>query len=184
MPKWFYTTFLYKAWKRVLTWFGDVMFATQPPKVKAEHLRKLLFLVQRGDILCRRYNYYLDSYFIKGKYTHSGMCISNSTMIHAIAEGVNEIDVLDFSKDTEGFVILRPDYTSPEELDKAVNFAIAQKGKPYDFIFNSHDINYFYCHELTWDALEAGGVHITPKEDIVYANDIICSCKTIYETAT
>lgn len=177
----FYSSVLYRIWKKFLTWFGDLYFATEPPKVKAVHLRKLMKIVKPGDVCCRRYNYYADSYFIQGAYSHSGICISEDTMIHAIAEGVGEIDILDFTKDTDGFIVLRPNYKSEEDLNKAIEFAIANKGKPYDFIFKKKDVNHFYCHELTWDSLLEGGIDIIPKENIIYADDLIGSCPTIYE---
>jgi hypothetical protein len=72
---------LYKIWSRFLTWLGDVYLAVEPPKVKAKHIRKCLDVVQSGDILCRKYIYYLDGYFIKGAYSHSGIVINNTTMI-------------------------------------------------------------------------------------------------------
>jgi hypothetical protein len=63
---------LYKVWKRILTWFGDLYLATAPPKIKAKEIRAALSIIKRGDIICRRYIYYLDSYFIKGKYSSGG----------------------------------------------------------------------------------------------------------------
>lgn len=184
MKNWFYSSIFYRIWKRFLTWFGDIYFATELPKVKAEHLRKLLPIIRKGDVICRKYSYYLDSYFIKGAYSHSGICISDLNMIHAVAEGVGEVDILDFVKDTDGFIILRPNYSNSEDLEKAITFAISQKGKPYDFIFNGKDVNYFYCHELTWNSLKEGNVNIIPKEKIIYADDLIKSCAKIYETNT
>ena len=179
--KGFYSTVFYKIWKRFLTFFGDIYFATEPPKVKAVHLRKLLNLLKPGQILARKYTYYLDSYFIKGKYSHSGIYIGDGKMIHAVAEGVCEIDVLDFTKDSDGFIILQPPYKTEEDLYKAIKYAEQQIGKPYDFIFNDHDQSSFYCHELSWAALKEGSVIINPKESIVYASDLTDACESIYE---
>ena len=182
MQDWFYSSVLYRIWRRFLTWFGDLYFATEPPSVKGIDLRKVMSLVKKGDILCRKYNYYADSYFIKGAYSHSGICESDEMMVHAIAEGVGEIDVLDFTKDTDGFVILRPHYTDEASVEKAVEFAKSKIGCPYDFIFSKKDKNKFYCHELTWNSLLAAGINIMPKENIVYATDLINACDIIYET--
>ena len=68
--------------------FGDIMIAFRPPKVRAEHIRKALEIAKPGQIICRRFSYYLDAYFIRGKYTHSGLVISDKEMIHAVAKGV------------------------------------------------------------------------------------------------
>jgi len=177
----FYNTIFYKIWKRFLTFFGDIYFATEPPKVKAVHLRKLLEVLKPGQILARKYTYYLDSYFIKGEYSHSGIYIGEGKMIHAIAEGVGEIDVLDFTKDADGFIVLQPPYKTEIDLYNSLNYAKQQIGKPYDFIFNDQDQSSFYCHELTWAALKEGNININPKESIIYASDIIDACEKIYE---
>lgn len=181
MANWFYSSIFYRIWKRILTWFGDIYLATELPKTKAKQLRKMLVLPKKGDVVCRKYNYYADSYFIKGAYSHSGICIDESNMVHAIAEGVGPVDILDFIKDTDGFILLRPHYENEESLNKAVEFAKSKIGTPYDFIFDGKDVNHFYCHELTWNSLKAAGINIVPKEKIIYADDLIASCENIYE---
>lgn len=180
----FYSTVFYRIWKRILTWIGDIMLATKPPEVKAKHLRQLQRVIRKGDIICRKYHYYFDSLFIAGEFSHSGLCISDEEMIHAIAEGVGKIDVLDFTKDTDGFIVLRPHYANEEELNKAVAYALSKEGMPYDFIFDKKEVNHFYCHELTWNSLMAGGINITPKKEVVYADDLIKACETIYRADT
>lgn len=168
---------LYKLWTRFLTWFGNIMIATRPPKVKAVHIRKLLSLAQPGDIMCRKYTYYLDSYFIRGKYTHSGIIIDNDNMIHAVAEGVGKIDIIDFMKDADGFILLRP---AVNDFRKMKDFLERKIGIPYDFIFKK-DRDAFYCHELTWNALQEGGAQLPPTDEIIYAEDIMKVCRVIYE---
>ncbi len=170
-------SFIYKLWTRFLTKFGDLMIATEPPKVKAAHIRELLKLAKPGDVMCRKYTYYFDSYFIKGKYTHSGVIIDSENMIHAIAEGVGKIDIIDFMKDADGFILLRPVLTNFSGMK---SFLESKIGVPYDFIFKK-DRDAFYCHELTWNALQEGGVQLAPKDDIIYAEDIIKICSIIYE---
>jgi len=153
------------------------MLATEPPKVKAAHIRKLISLAKPGDIMCRKYTYYFDSYFIKGKYTHSGVIIDGENMVHAVAEGVGKIDIIDFMKDADGFILLRPQLKNFKAMKKFLESMI---GIPYDFIFKK-DRDAFYCHELTWNALQEGGMDLPPTGEIIYAADIIKICKTIYE---
>ncbi len=170
-------TIPYKLWTRFVTWFGDLMVATRPPKVKAAHIRELLRLAKPGDIICRKYTYYFDSYFIKGKYTHSGIIIDDQNMIHAVAEGVSRIDIIDFMKDADGFILLRPvlpDFT------KMKVFLESKIGIPYDFIFKK-DVDAYYCHELTWSGLQEGGMQLPSTGEIIYAEDIMKVCTTIYE---
>lgn len=172
---------IYKIWSKFLTWFGDLYFATRPPQIKAHHIRKILELLEPGDIICRKYIYYLDSYFIKGQYSHSGLVIDNKTMIHSIAEGVGKIDPIDFIKDCDGFILLRPKYTYNGQAQKAINWAEMQIGKPYDFIFDKSNKDAFYCHELTVSSLNYAGILIIPKESIIYAEDLLNTCSKIYE---
>lgn len=96
------------------------------------------------------------------EYTHSGVIEDEKTVIHAVAEGVERIDILDFIKDTDGFVILEPIFADKE---KVVIYARAQVGKPYDFKFEASDggpVTAFFCHELTAMSLKAGGLVLHP----------------------
>jgi uncharacterized protein YycO len=184
MKNWIRKSFIYKLLARFLTWFGDIRIELTPPATRARHFRKLLTLVQPGDVICRKYDSYLDSIFIPGEYTHSGIVTHKDTMIHAIAEGVERIDVLDFVLDTEGFILLRPRYDREINVMNTVIFAENQVGKPYDFLFEYGESETFYCHELTAKSLSAGGIPILRKNRIIYANDIIPRCRVIYESDT
>jgi hypothetical protein len=110
-----YSSWFYKKWMKFLTWFGDLYCATEPPKVKEEQIAKAFFYLQTGDIIQRKYKYYADSYFIKGKYSHSAFCrnrpkMGETCIVEEIAEGINNIGLVDFIKDCDGFRILRPKY--------------------------------------------------------------------------
>lgn len=153
--------FIYKIVKRFLTWIGDIMLATEPPKTKAEQILQMTFIIEPGDIICRKYNYYLDSYLIPGTYSHSGIVLSKDEMVHSIAEGVQFIHPIDFIKDTDGFIIVRPNYHSLGFRVLATERAVyhVNNKTQYDFLFNDPDK--FYCHELTCDCLAAGGVIVS-----------------------
>ena len=144
---------IYNVVKRVLTWFGDIMMATKPPKTKAEQILKMMEIIEPGDIICRAYSYYLDSYFIPGVFSHSGIVIDDNKMIHSIAEGVQEIHPIDFIKDTDGFIILRPKYKDFNCWNKVIERAKwhVENKTQYDFLFSDPDK--FYCHEFTADCL-------------------------------
>lgn len=183
---------LYDKYKSFLTWFGDLYFATEPPLIKAEEIRMADALLQPGDVICRGYNYYLDSHFIPGDYSHSGLVVDQSNMIHAVAEGVSKIDIIDFIKDVDRFIVLRPNLSQSEladVLDRA--FEHLEHKRPYDFTFK--DPNNFYCHEFTQDCLNCGGIEILPtekrfgigifsfKRTLFLAQNLIDALQTIYE---
>lgn len=178
-----------------LTKVGDVMVQTSPPKVRAAHCRKAMAVAEAGMIICRKYSCYLDGMLIPGEYTHSGIVEDNNTVIHAIAEGVSRIDILDFVKDTDGFIILDPVFVDKE---KALIYARSQVGKPYDFKFEATDstgdstrVTAFFCHELTAMSLKAGGLVLHPirkkigpvEHDVYLAEQFIgdARIKLVYE---
>jgi hypothetical protein len=184
---------IYARYKAFLTWFGDLYYATEPPLCKAKQIENMLEVIHAGDIICRGYNYYLDSYFIPGDYTHSGIVLNKREMVHSIAEGVQSIHPIDFIKDTDRFIILRPPYEN-DLWYFAVNKAIwhcDHNKTQYDFTFKSE--SEFYCHEFSVDCLNAARIKVekTHKEfgvwpikferDLYLAQNLIDVCRTVYE---
>ncbi len=115
-------------------------------RTKGTQTREALNLLKPGDVVLRKYVDYLDGYFIPGQYSHSSIYVGDGKIIHAVADGVEYIDVIDFLR-CDYFCVLRQD---DEELAKeACEFAInAEKDKAkYDFDFMSNNDDY-YCHEL------------------------------------
>lgn len=183
---------LYDRYRAFLTWFGDIYFATEPPLCTALQIEYLLSTIQPGDVVCRGYNYYLDSHFIPGDYSHSGIVLNSREMVHAIAEGIQSIHPIDFVKDTDRFIILRPHYPwGPQESINCAVWHADVNNTQYDFLFN--DSQKFYCHEFTADCLNAGGVQ--PKtthkvfgvwpfrfsRDIFLAQNLIDVSDVLYE---
>lgn len=113
--------------------------------VKGYHTRQAIDIIEPGCILCRKYIHYLDGLFIPGKFSHSGIYVGNGKVIHAIAEGVKEIDIIDFLR-CDGFCILKP--KKVENGLVAVEKAKYFLDTPYDFDFVD-GMDAFYCHELT-----------------------------------
>lgn len=184
---------LYDKYKKFLTWFGDIYMATEPPLCRAKQIETMLEFINDGDVICRGYNYYLDSHFIPGDYTHSGIVINKREMIHSIAEGVQSIHPIDFVKDTDRFIILRPKYKNSyptKAIERAIWHCEANKTE-YDFTFKED--GKYYCHEFSVDCINQEGIYIekTKKEfgvfpfkferDLYLAQNLIDACPTIYE---
>lgn len=184
---------LYHLWARFLTWVGDLYLATELPKTKAKQILEMLDIIKEGDVLCRGYNYYFDSKLIPGEFTHSGIVLSKSIMAHSVAEGVGEINPIDFIKDTDRFIILRPKYISKFDISEATNRARwhIQNKTQYDFMFN--DPTRYYCHEYTCDCLAAATIRISLttkkygvwffsfEKRIYLAENLIECCEVIYK---
>lgn len=184
---------LYSIYKRFMTWIGDLMVATKPPKTKAEQIVAMLSLIEAGDVICRKYTYYLDSYLIPGEYTHSGIVIGKEEIVHSVAEGVQFIHPIDFVKDTDGFIILRPKYATPEDKKNAIIKAFEHVNNKVEYDFTFNDPAKLYCHELTADCLKAGNVMVFPTMMWVgvfpfrfttttfLASNLIAVCSQVYK---
>ncbi|MCK9154711.1 MAG: hypothetical protein M0P12_01205 [Paludibacteraceae bacterium] len=136
---------------KFLTIFGDIKVYKYPPfmvycpvtyKAKGKQTREAIGVLEPGDIILRGYSDYLDSLFIPGKYSHTGLYVGDGKMIHAVAEGVSEIDVIDFLR-CDIFCILRPSGRQEQAIERAYKYL----GTPYDFNFETWN-NKMYCHEF------------------------------------
>ena len=144
--------------RKFLKIFGDIKIFTYPMwivydpsiyELEGEKLRNALNTLKPGDIVGRRYIHYADGYFIPGKYSHTGIYIGDNKIIHSVAEGVCEIDILDFLK-CDGCFICRykKKCTDDTTVTKAIEEAKSRIGTKYDFSFKPGDEE-LYCHELT-----------------------------------
>lgn len=144
-----------KKLKRILlTIFGDIKVFRWPLWIvydpdrygmTGSKIRSVLDIIKPGDIVLRGYRHYADGYFIPGKYSHSGIYVGDNMIVHAVAEGVCKIDILDFLM-CDICCILRPKKT--DAADGAVKKVVGYIGTEYDFDFSKGD-SALYCHELT-----------------------------------
>lgn len=85
---------------------------------------------------------------------------------------MNEEDILDFVKDTDGFIIISPNYKNNEIKEKVLEYANSKIGTPYDK---------YYCHEFTESCLKVADINIKHGK-MVYADDLIKNCTIVYES--
>lgn len=145
---------LHRIWRVFLTILGDIkvypfpMFIVYDPssfRVKGRHTREAINVLKPGDVLVRKYKCYLDGWFIPGEYSHSAIYVGDGVIVHAVAEDVQEIDVIDFLR-CDGFCILRQ---GDERIaSDAAEMARSLVGAHYDFSFRDDNGDY-YCHEMT-----------------------------------
>lgn len=152
----------------LLNILGDIkvyrfpMFIVYDPTtylIKGYHTRQAMDIIEPGDIVLRGYNNYLDGFFIPGTFSHSSIYVGDGKIIHAVAEGVHKIDIIDFLR-CDRFCILRP--KDKDSATLAVERAKAFLGTPYDFDFVDGD-NALYCHELTKTCYVEQGIE---KQDV------------------
>ena len=145
----------HKLWVKFLTQFGNIkvfkfpMFFVYDPstyKMDGSHTMKAIGLLEPGDVVLRGFDNYLDGYFIDDPhgYSHGAIYVGDGKIIHAIAEGVSEINALDFMQ-CDRICILRPEKYMQEAIDQAKKFL--KDNVPYDFNFKS-GTSALYCFEL------------------------------------
>lgn len=147
--------FFYKLWSKFLTAFGEIkifkfpMFVVFDPnyfKVGGKQILDILKIIQPGDIILRGYDSYLDGKFIPDPlgYSHGAIYIGNGKIIHAVAEGVSETDIIEFTR-CDRIAIFRPRKYKRNAISTAKKFL--KDNIPYDFGFRE-DVSSLYCFEL------------------------------------
>lgn len=138
-----------------------------PFQIKARQIRKALAILEPGDVVVRKYKTYLSSYFIPGRFSHSGLYCGETVhdgvaigyVTHSVGTGVQMQDIMDFFMDCDEFAVLRPN-CDEETKRKACEIARSYIGTQYDYNFDiceSYDnedevqkrTKSVYCHELT-----------------------------------
>jgi len=153
--------FLIRIRNKVLATFGDIKinkhllwipyYKPQGYRIRGEHARKLIEICKPGDVLLRGYTDYLDGLFI-GKWSHVGIVLNATQVIHSMADGVIIEDMLNFFR-TDRVCVLRPDLEK-ENLRKALGKAEGLKGTPYDFGFDFNNPREVSCSEFVYLCFE------------------------------
>lgn len=147
--------FLYKLWSKFLTAFGNVkifkwpLFLVYDPddfQVTGDKVLDIMDTLWPGDIVLRGFNHYLDGKFIPDplKYSHGAIYIGDNKLIHAVAEGVSEISIVDFCQ-CDRIAIFRPKKCKSQAIAKAKKFL--EDKVPYDFGYE-RGTSALFCFEL------------------------------------
>jgi hypothetical protein len=147
--------FLYKLWSKFLTAFGNVkifkwpLFLVYDPddfQVTGDKVLDIMDTLWPGDIVLRGFNHYLDGKFIPDplKYSHGAIYVGDSKLIHAVAEGVSEINIVDFCQ-CDRIAIFRPKKHKSQAIAKAKKFL--EDKVPYDFGYE-RGTSALFCFEL------------------------------------
>ena len=146
---------LYKIWSGFLTAFGDIKVFSWPCwfvydpddyMVTGKKTLEIMEILEPGDVILRGYNHYADGKFIPSKtgWSHGAIYVGGGKIIHAVAEGVSETDVVEFTR-CDRIAIFRPAKYKREVIKKAKEFLKVKV--PYDFGFKN-DVSALYCFEL------------------------------------
>lgn len=147
--------FFYKLWSKFLTVFGDIKIFKYPLwfvydpddfEITGNDVLEIMSFIQPGDVILRGYNKYCDGKFIPDplKYSHGAIYIGDNKVIHAVAEGVSETNIVDFTR-CDRIAIFKPASGQKRAIRKAREFL--KKKTPYDFGFQ-RGVSSIYCFEL------------------------------------
>jgi uncharacterized protein YycO len=127
-----------------LVFFDDIHY-----KIKGDDQRKILSTLKPGDILLRRYNHYLGSLLIPGYWSHAAIYVGEDSVIHMLGQGCTKEDILTFLRTDDLAIIRFNDETlATSAINKAIEFY--NKKIPYDYEFDSQDLEELYCSKLTY----------------------------------
>ena len=183
----------YKA--EMLRWAGDYRLTKNAtPLITSQQLDQLAPLLEPGDILVERRDYYLSNFGITGYWKHLALYTGDlktldtyfkepsqarwqqsfsdhlqatvtavwqqktapatppRVTVEAIAEGV-VLETLFESGHADSLAVLRPNLSKDQKM-LAVQYALAQYGRPYDFDFDFNDTSSFACSELIYRAYQ------------------------------
>ena len=155
---------LYSIQKHVFRFIGDIKWAgIKRPfwftinatgyQLKGEHYRRVMEIIQPGDILIRRFEGYVDKWLIPGFWNHAGVYIGDdegkpAQVIHAVSEGVIQEDLLNFMRTDHMLILRAPSGKKGRKAKAAIEKAKKVVGAPYDFGFDFADTHRFSCTEL------------------------------------
>jgi hypothetical protein len=171
---WFKTFFICRYYKQFTSWIEDLKSLEKPPKIKAEHIRRVLQVIKPGDIILRGYNHYVDKFLFKNEYTYSGICVDENNIIYSDEKGKTQVDIMDFIKDCDRFMLLKPPYIDETYRNKTIAYALS-------YPFSKIKKNFFYFYDLTISALKEGGLYVESEVTNVCAKDFIKVCGIFYE---
>lgn len=147
----------YPFWKKMLAnalfFLGGMVIHHRENWLNNWDFIRALRRLEKGDIALvgglRRFS----SLVIGDVVTHALIYVGRRTFVHSIADGVETVGLHDVYSEYDTMVILRPDPSHKHTIEKAVSYAFAQIGKPYDFDFEK-DAEKFYCSELVYYAFK------------------------------
>jgi uncharacterized protein YycO len=138
-------------------------------KITAKDYRSFTGLgLPAGTVLLSRTDGEFGNLFIPGFWGHAAIYDGDRTVVEAVGAGVVETDLVEFLMKKDYVRALVPTFASREQMDAAYRRARTQKGKPYDYRFQTSDVSSWYCSELIqWAYVkEVPGMEFASRETL------------------
>jgi 1-acyl-sn-glycerol-3-phosphate acyltransferase len=173
----------YKTQSVLSTWIGDFKIR-QPhsgkPLINKDQLARLADLLEPGDIILERRNWYLSNAFLPGYWPHGAVYVGTAEELqkrgldkdqyvaqhwatfsakdpegheHVIIEAVSEgvvFSSLEHSIGEADSVAVLRPKVSEQEKNKAITLAFSYAGRPYDFEFDFDTTDMLVCTEVIY----------------------------------
>ncbi len=151
---------------------GIILFGDSSYGVKGPDAREILNVIKPGDVLLRRYDNYLGTFFIKGHYSHSAMYLGDDIVIHMLGKGVSKGDILTFLRCDSVCVLRHP---HKEKIIEAIKKAedVWNKKIQYDFDFDLKDNGRMFCTEFIDYCF--GGIFYPSNQNVILPDDFLNS---------
>jgi len=153
---------------------GIVLYGQTGYKIKGDDTRKILNIIQPGDVLLTRYDHYLGYILnVLGFYGHAGIYIGDNRVVHMMGDGIKNEDILTFARKDHIMILRAKDKNAAKKaVDNAVDLWINNTQYDYDFSeFNKT----LYCSELVWEVFEKPPEITKSMGKYVMPDDLICS---------
>ena len=109
-------------------------------------------LMVPGMVLVSRSDGELGNIGIPGFWSHAAIVLDENRVVEAVTSGVRVVDLVTFMMGKDYIEALLPKFATSAQMKVAVEKALEQVGKEYDFEFATSDIKKFYCSELVFYA--------------------------------
>ncbi len=167
----------------VSEWIGDAKIVNRPPFISVTQIEEMEELLEPGDILLERRNWYLSNAFLPGFWPHAALYIGREadlarlgildesavrarlsewrqTDAHGwpktVIEAVSEgviFNSLEHSMQADYVAVLRPRLPQ-QRIAEAIVRAFSHEGKPYDFEFDFFSSDKLVCTEVIYRSYE------------------------------
>jgi uncharacterized protein YycO len=124
----------------------------RPYKTNAHDLEALRTYAVPGSVVLTHTDYNLANLLIPGYWDHATLVADGRHVVEAVGEGVRLKTFEELLAHCDDICILEPTFADAAMMSRAVDNALGQLGRPYDFDFDYRleGDEAFYCSELVW----------------------------------
>lgn len=125
-------------------------------KVRARQVELFLKHAQPGDVILTRTLGEITNFAIKGFFKHAAMYVGGNNVCESISPETCTTNIYDFLMSKDAVCLLRPNWLSIGERQRAAEIMLKLCGLPYDYMFDPGE-EAFYCAESVWFSLDKAG---------------------------